>query len=112
MQEIAELIQQDLIRCDEFKDYTSWICCETYPDPDEHERMMDAIEKEWPTFTDDRQLGHIPQCVWQDRDAPHIYTDGVSTDDLKTSANNYTKKFNKALQHTQAHPSKSATPPP
>ena len=60
LQEIAELIQQDLINCDDFKDFTSWICCETYPDPNEHERMMDAIEKEWPTFTDDRQLGHVP----------------------------------------------------
>ena len=45
LQEIAELIQQYLIRCDDFKSFTSWICCETYPDPDEHERMMDAIEK-------------------------------------------------------------------
>ena len=71
LQEIAELIQQDLIKCDDFIDFTSWICCEEYPDPDEHERMMDAIEKEWPTFTDDRQLGHVPQCIWQDRDEPH-----------------------------------------
>ena len=102
LQEITELIQQDLINCDDFKAFTSWICCETYPDPDEHERMMDAIEKEWPTFTDDRQLGHVPQCIWQDRDEPHLYTTGASTDDLKRSANDYTKKFNKALQHTQA----------
>ena len=102
LQEIAELIQQDLIKCDDFKDFTSWICCEAYPDPDEHERMMDAIEKEWPTFTYDRQLGHVPRCIWQDKDEPHIYTEEASMDELKRSADNYAKKFNKALQHTQA----------
>ena len=102
LQEIAELIQQDLIKCDDFKDFTSWICCEAYPDPDEHERMMDAIEKEWPTFTYDRQLGHVPRCIWQDKDELHIYTEEASMDELKRSADNYAKKFNKALQHTQA----------
>ena len=73
IQEIAELIQQELVSCEEFKDYTSWICCESYPDPDEHEREADAIEKEWPTFKDDKQLGHIPACVWSDRYEPHIF---------------------------------------
>ena len=65
LQEIAEMIQKDLINCEDFKEFTSWICCEAYPDPGEHERMMNAIEKEWPTFTNDRQLGHVLQCIWQ-----------------------------------------------
>ena len=102
IQEIAELIQQELVSCEEFKDYTSWICCESYPDPDEHEREADAIEKEWPTFKDDQQLGHIPQCVWQDREEPHIWSNNSSMDDLTARANNYTKKFNRVLQHNQA----------
>ena len=82
IQQIAELIQQKLLSCEEFKEYTSWICCESYPDPDKHEQEADAIEKEWPTFKDDRELGHIPRCVWLDREEPHIWSDKVSMDEL------------------------------
>ena len=32
------MVQQELMTCEELKEYTSWICCETYPDIDEHER--------------------------------------------------------------------------
>lgn len=102
LQEIAELIQKDLISCEEFKEYTSHMCCESYPDIDEHEREADAIEKQWPTFKDDQQLGRVPKCVWQDREQPHIYTDGITMDELKSSAHNYKKRFNKALQHNQS----------
>ena len=48
-----------------------------YPDPEEHERMADQIEKEWPTFKNDQQLGHIPECVWGDRDELHIFSENT-----------------------------------
>ena len=66
LQEIAEIINKKiLIGCEEFKEYTSRICCEAYPDIDEHEREADAIEKQWPTFKDDRQLGHVPSSRYE-----------------------------------------------
>ena len=73
-----------------------------YPDPEEHERMADQIEKEWPTFKNDQQLGHIPECVWGDKDELHIFSENTCMDKLKVSASNYTKKFKKVLQHNQA----------
>ena len=100
LQDIAEMLKQGLLKCEEFKGYTSWICNESYPDIEQHEQEADAIEQEWPTFKDDRQLGRVPECVWEDRAEPHIYTDGVPVDELKTRASNYTKKFQKAWQHT------------
>ena len=31
IQEIAELLQQGLVKCEEFKEFTSHICCEEHP---------------------------------------------------------------------------------
>ena len=81
---------------------TTFIAMTGYPDPGEHERMADLIEKEWPTFKEDQQLGHIPECVWSDRDEPHIFSENTCMDELKVRASNYTNKFKKVLQHNQA----------
>ena len=156
------MLQKGIVKCEEFKDFTSYICCEEhplvivslrctslfcftnhiriafeavinqileklkqgctvtndiltylgsqttliantgYPDPEEHERTADVIEKEWPTFKEDKQLGHIPACVWSDRYEPHIFSDSACMDDLKVKAIKYTKEYNKVLQHNQA----------
>ena len=81
---------------------TTSIATTGYPDPDEHERMAELIEKEWPTFKEDQQLGHIPECVWSDRDEPHIFSENTCMDELKVRASDYTNKFKKVLQHNQA----------
>ena len=81
---------------------TTLIANTGYPDPEEHERTADVIEKEWPTFKEDKQLGHIPACVWSDRYEPHIFSDSTCMDDLKVKAIKYTKEYNKVLQHNQA----------
>ena len=78
------MVHQELITCEELKEYTSWICCETYPDVDEHEREAETIEKDWPTFKDDRQLGRVPDFVWQDKADRHIHSDGITMEELKT----------------------------
>ena len=102
LQEIAEMLEQELLKTEDFKEYTSWICNETYPDVEQHEQEADAIEREWPTFKDDRQLGRVPEFVWEDKNEPHLYTDGISVDELRRSASNYAKKFHKARQHTMS----------
>ena len=79
------MLEQELLKTEEFKEYTSWICNETYPDVEQHEQEADAIEQEWPTFKDDRQLGRVPEFVWEDKNEPHLYTDGISVDELRLS---------------------------
>ena len=43
LQDIAEMLKQGLLKCEEFKGYTSWICSESYPDIEQHEQEADAI---------------------------------------------------------------------
>ena len=46
LQEIAEMIGQDLLSCEELSEYISWINCEEYPDIEKREAEADEIEKQ------------------------------------------------------------------
>ncbi len=74
--EIANLIRQDLLVPGALKAYQNWICKETYPDLARHKVETEEVEKQWPKFTDDTQLGQIPAFIWQDR-GPHLLSAGA-----------------------------------
>ena len=101
LNDIATMIKQGLLCCEELKAYHCWISCESYPDIQKHEHDDEAIERAWPTFQDDTQLGRIPDFIWKDK-GPHIYSKEESKEDLKADGREYGRRYAKALQHNQS----------
>eukprot|EP00973_Karenia_brevis_P068486 9524921-Karenia_brevis.AAC.1 len=63
--------KQGLLAPDALKTCHSWICNESYPDVKKQESDAEQVEKQWPTFKDDAELGRIPRFLWQSARAAH-----------------------------------------
>eukprot|EP00973_Karenia_brevis_P075379 10472176-Karenia_brevis.AAC.1 len=73
--EIAGMIKQGLLSPAALKAYHSWMCNETYPDVAKQQADAEQVEKQWPTFQDDVELGRIPSFLWQSSGAAHLLTE-------------------------------------
>ena len=96
--EIARLLRQGLLDTAAFKAYQNWICKETYPDMEKRASEEPEVEKQWPKFANDNQLGQIPTFLWQDR-GPHIFSDGAQDNTLRLQGLAWRQKFDAAAQH-------------
>ena len=52
LEEIAQLLQLQLLDANDFKDFLNNLCCETYPDLAQHNAEIATLEKQWPKFTE------------------------------------------------------------
>ncbi len=68
---IAQRIREGLCTASEFKKYHDNLCCEQYPDEQLFLQEIDAIEQQWPQFSErqenankwgDIKLGRIPSA--------------------------------------------------
>ena len=44
LEEIAVYLQRGLVKVDDWKDFMSNLCCESYPDPELHEQEISSLE--------------------------------------------------------------------
>ena len=128
LQDIGTKLQQGLVTAAQFKEYVANICCESYPDPEAHERDVAELEKQWPRFAERRpgdaqnivvqwgphRIGRIPPFIRRDAKFPseqHSRTpDGTppKPEDWQSACETtpeegarYKKQFDAALQHNQ-----------
>ena len=127
LEEIATMLQQQLVTSAEFKDFWSNLCCESYPrEPSEEE--IETLEKNWPCFHErgnvssqtpvkwgDERFGRIPPFVWQDfgveykkprsfvvKGQKRIQLDSEEEKQrLQEDSEDYEAKFNAALMENQ-----------
>ena len=101
LREIADMVRQGLLSAQSLKEYHCYVSRETYPDVAKQEAEADIVEKQWPTFRDDRQLGQIPGFIWRDT-GPHLLTEGASRDELLADGAEWKRRYNEAAQHRMA----------
>ena len=64
LQEIAEMLKQELLKTEDFKEYTSWICNEAYPDIEQHEQAKTtASSAVYPSFQREKP-GQAKEMAW------------------------------------------------
>ena len=101
LKEIAEMIKESLITVDELKEFHCRVSDESYPDPKRQKIESEELEKQWPTFRTDKQLGRIPAFIW--RDAGPFLGDGVaSQEELVKDGETWLASYEAAAQHTMA----------
>ena len=96
--DIAELIKLRLLAASDLKAYHSWISNAAYPDAAKAESQVEEMEKNWPTFKNDTELGRIPDFLWQ-RVAPHLLSEGVSEDMLGLEGARWLQQYSEAAQY-------------
>ena len=74
LEEIARLIEAGSLDPAALKAFHCWVSNETYPDPAQQEAAADDVERQWPKFAEDKELGRIPNFLWQDSRQPHLYS--------------------------------------
>ena len=61
LEEIAVYLQRGLVKVDDWKDFMSNLCCESYPDPELHQQEILSLEQQWPKFTERDELNNDNQ---------------------------------------------------
>ena len=55
MKEIAKMLEERLVTAQELKDFLSNICCESYNDLQQFNDERQAIEKNFPTYSEQQE---------------------------------------------------------
>ena len=112
--EIAELLAAKLVHATELKDFLGKICCETYADVAEHQANVEALEANFPNYSEqtecqgeqvwgDLKLGRLPAFLYTDAalvdEARPLSTQEDTASDL--DAQTFRKSFNAAFQYFQ-----------
>jgi len=101
LKEIAEMIEQDLLTVDELKEFHCRVCDESYPDPKRQKRESEDLEKQWPTFRNDKKLGRIPAFIWGD-EGPCLGDGRASQNELVADGKAWLASYEAAAQHNMA----------
>jgi len=97
--EIAGMIKRGLLSPGALKEYHSWISNEMYPDLAKQEAAAAQVEREWPTYKEDAELGRIPGFLWPSAAAAHVGSDGVDASTLAQEGRKWLEKYNEAAQY-------------
>jgi len=93
--EIAELIRQHLLAPEGLKAYHAWISNATYPDAAKAESQVEEMERNWPTFKSDTELGRVPDFLWQGG-ASHLLTEGATEESLRREGAKWLQQYEEA----------------
>ena len=133
--EIAAMLESALIDLAQMKAFSTEICCESYPLPEQAARDIPEMEARWPKFSEGdssspgkkvswgkHRLGRIPPFIWQDSGVDYkAYSDSPADAkphlwvQLMEDASDWDTQYKAALQENQMcvqhhiHPKNQAT---
>ena len=86
LQQIADMLQDEILKIADLKSYHENICCEWYPEIKKQEAEQDSLEAQWPAYAKDKELGKIPAFLWPDPEKPHLFSSEWTSSFLQTLA--------------------------
>ena len=96
--DIAQMIRDELLSVGALKQYTDWVCNQSYPDVERSKSEADEVEAQWPKFEQDKRLGRIPSFVWADQGAC-LNGGDVPMEELRADGAEWIRRYDDAAQH-------------